>query len=96
MAELKERYVFDWHRMFAEDKPHVEYCITDICDRNCKSCSHLAPLAKKANFVSREEFTRVVKLMRNLIPDAHTFWLTGGEPTLHPDYIKLLKILREV
>ena len=96
MSRLFERYLFDWRRIFINDGYHIEYSITDICNRRCKSCSHLAPLAKKANFVSREEFTRVVKLMRNLIPDAHTFWLTGGEPTLHPDYIKLLKILRDV
>ena len=96
MAELKERYVFDWHRIFAEDKPHVEYCITDICDRNCKSCSHLAPLAKEANFVGTEEFTRVVTIMRRVLPDVHTFWLTGGEPTLHPEHMKLLAILREI
>lgn len=39
---------------------------------------------------------RVVGIMRRVVPDAHTFWLTGGEPTLHPKFISLLKALREI
>ena len=96
MAELTKPYIFDWHRIFAKDRHHIEYCITDICNRACKSCSHLAPLARKANFVGREEFARTVKIMRKVLPDVHTFWLTGGEPTLHPEYTALLSVLREV
>lgn len=96
MFKLKEKYIFDWHRIFAKDNYHIEYSITDICNKKCKACSHLAPLAKNSNFVTEDEFIRVVKHMKKLVPDAHTFWLTGGEPTLHPDYIKFLQILREI
>lgn len=96
MSELLQKYDFDWYRIRFCDPYHIEYCITDICNRNCVSCSHLAPLAKKPNFVSEDEFTRVVGIMRRIVPDAHTFWLTGGEPTLHPHFISLLKILRDI
>lgn len=92
---LLKPYKFDWHRIQYEDHYHIEYCVTDICNRNCASCSHLAPLARQPNFVSVEEFTRVIKIMRTLIPEAHTFWLTGGEPTLHPEFMRLLKIARK-
>lgn len=88
-------YIFDWKRIQSEDAYHIEYSITDICNRNCACCSHLAPLAKSPAFVEVEEFRRVVKIMRKVIPDAHTFWLTGGEPTLHPEFVMLLQILRE-
>lgn len=94
MFELKERYEFDWRRIQFDDAYHIEYCITDICDRNCVSCSHLAPLAVSPNFVGRAEFERVVGILREIVPDAHTVWLTGGEPTLHPEYLTLLGILR--
>lgn len=94
MSILKERYVFDWKRIQFEDNYHIEYSVTDICNRNCKGCSHLAPLAKNPNFVSVEEFERVIKIMRKCVPDAHTVWITGGEPTLHPQYMSLLSILR--
>lgn len=92
MKKLKKPYIFDWHRIRYEDSWHIEYSITDICNRNCRSCSHLAPLAFAPEFVSEEEFTRVCKILRRLLPDTHTFWLTGGEPTLHPVFLRLLEI----
>lgn len=95
MCKLSNPYAFDWHRIQFEDPYHIEYCITDICNRNCASCSHLAPLAKNPNFVKVEEFTSVTGIMKKLIPDAHTFWLTGGEPTLHPEFMRLLQVVRE-
>lgn len=95
-TELKERYVFDWKRIQNEDNYHIEYSITDKCNRNCGYCSHLAPLAKNANFVTEQEFGRVVNIMHRLVPDAHTFWLTGGEPTLHPKFMRLLEIACEI
>lgn len=96
MSRLKERYIFDWDRIFQKDAVHVEYSITDICNRSCRACSHLAPLAKHPNFVTADEFRRVTSILRRCIPDIHTFWLTGGEPTLHSDFMQLLKIAREV
>jgi len=96
MAELTERYKFDWNRIFGQDAFHIEYSITDICNRNCAACSHLAPLAKLPNFVTTEEFTKVISLLQKAIPNIHTFWLTGGEPTLHPEFMRLLKIAREI
>lgn len=96
MNRLKERYVFDWNRIYGKDGYHIEYSVTDICNRNCAACSHLAPLAKEANFVSAEEFARVTAVLQKCIPEAHTFWLTGGEPTLHPEFMRLLKIAREI
>lgn len=95
MPELTKPYIFDWKR--CEDVPYIiEYSITDICNRNCTACSHLAPLAKIPNFVDVDEFIKVTDIMRKLIPDAHTFWLTGGEPTLHPQFMQFLNILREI
>ena len=96
MSRLTERYKFDWNRIYGKDGYHVEYSITDICNRNCIACSHLAPLAKRANFVSAEEFARVTGILHKCLPDIHTFWLTGGEPTLHPDFTGLLKISRGI
>ena len=95
MAKLTSRYNFDYRRILFEDGYHIEYSITDICNKNCAGCSHLAPLAKKPNFVDIEEFSRVVAVMQKVIPKAHTVWLTGGEPTLHPKFITLLDTVRQ-
>ena len=96
MKELKEIYKFDWNRILNNDALHIEYSITDVCNRSCKSCSHLAPLAKEANHVSIEEFERITEILHKCLPDIHTFWLTGGEPTLHPRFKRLLEIAREI
>ncbi len=93
---LGKRYSFDWDRIQCEDPYHIEYSITDICNRNCGCCSHLAPLAKRPNFVSAEEFAEKTEILHGLIPDAHTFWLTGGEPTLHPRFMRLAEIARNI
>ena len=92
---LRERYVFDWNRILREDGWHIEYSVTDVCNRSCAACSHLAPLAKRENFVGVAEFARTVKILAARIPDAHTFWLTGGEPTLHPHFLRLLALACE-
>ncbi len=92
---LKEKYVFDWKRMFKNNEYHIEYSIIDICNKKCISCSHLSPIAKEANCVNIDEFRRIIKIIKRLIPNPDGFWLTGGEPTLHPNLIELLSILRE-
>lgn len=94
--KLLKRYQFDCRRIEFEDAFHIEYCITDICNRNCAACSHLAPLAKSPNFVTCEEFEKNVVILHKLLPEAHTFLLTGGEPTLHPKFIPLLEIAAKV
>lgn len=93
---LRERYSFDWNRIYGKDGYHVEYSVTDICNRNCIACSHLAPLAKRSNYVSAEQFEHFMRLLHSALPDIHTFWLTGGEPTLHPQFVRLLAIAREI
>ena len=94
--KLAARYDFDWERIRDKDTYHIEYSITDICNRNCACCSHLAPLALKDNFVNEKEFEKVVRILHAAAPDTHTFWLTGGEPTLHPRFTALLEITRNI
>ncbi len=91
---LTNRYNFDCKRIQNDDSYHIEYCITDICDRNCAACSHLAPLAVYPNFVGCDKFERDIKILNKILPDIHTFWLTGGEPALHPQFLNLLDISR--
>lgn len=89
-------YEFNRSKIIEHPIHQIEYSITDICNKNCKACSHFAPLAKQANFVNVKDFENEIKILHNIIPDAHTFWLIGGEPTLHPELMQLLKILRKI
>lgn len=89
-------YFFNHEEIIKHPLHQIEYSIIDICSRNCKSCSHFAPLAKRANAVSKGEFIKNTQILHSLIPDVHTFWLIGGEPTLHPNYLQLLNELRQI
>lgn len=89
-------YIFDHAEIIRHPLHQIEYSIIDTCNRNCRSCSHFAPLAKNANMASVEEFITNTELLHNILPDVHTFWLIGGEPTLHPHYTDMLKELRKI
>lgn len=89
-------YKFNRAEITSHPLHQIEYSIIDICNKNCKACSHFAPLAIEPNLVGIEEFIENAKILHKLIPDVHTFWLIGGEPTLHPQYLLLLKELRSI
>ena len=74
----------------------LEFSITDACNRNCKGCSHFAPLAKKPNFVKAEDFEKDLRALKQarIIPDS--LWLIGGEPTLHKELTLLLAIAKNI
>lgn len=89
-------YIFNHREIINHPLHQLEFSITDICNRNCRSCSHFAPLARNANMVDGRDFVKFTKILRRVIPDVHTFWLIGGEPTLHPQYLQLLSALRSI
>ena len=88
-------YKFNQIEIINHPLHQIEYSIIDNCNKNCKSCSHFAPLAKQPNKVSVEEFIENTKILHGIIPDVHTFGLIGGEPTLHPQYLEILKGIEE-
>lgn len=87
---------FNRFEVFGHPLHQLEYSIIDSCNKNCKSCSHYAPLAKSKNAISIEEFKKNTELLHKIIPDVHSFWLIGGEPSLHPQYIDILYELRKI
>lgn len=89
-------YKFDYEEIIKHSLHQIEFSIIDTCNRNCKSCSHFAPLAKQDNEISASDFVKQIEILHSLIPDVHTFWLTGGEPTSHPEYLVLLEKLRKI
>lgn len=83
---MKQYFAFQWH-------------ITDECDQRCKHCYIFSGDACKKidsmnwkqmqdTFYNCLDFCRVY----NRFP---YFYITGGDPILHPDFWKLLKLLHE-
>lgn len=73
----------------------MEIHIVDHCNLNCAGCNHFSPLAKPW-YISEQEFITQLTLLKNNIPTVKELLLLGGEPLLHPNFIKLCEIARNI
>jgi len=71
---------------------HIEYEIVDHCNLACENCSHFSYLKPK-KFVSLDNFEADLKAITNKFT-LNRFTLIGGEPTLHPKLIELIKLAK--
>ncbi len=83
---MKQYFSFQWH-------------ITDVCDQRCKHCyifsgSDDKPLVSMTWEQMRDTFYNCLDFceMYDRLP---YFYITGGDPILHPDFWRLLKLIRE-
>src|SRR5262245_51969295 len=66
--------------------------ITSACDLDCPMC-YVHNKNEDAFFMSRDEFARVIDhLVEGADGDLDLINLTGGEPTLHPEIVDLIRI----
>ena len=83
---MKPYFSFQWH-------------ITDDCDQRCKHCYIFSENACKA--IESMNFAQMQKTLENCLDFCKTFgrqpyfYITGGDPILHPDFWKLLALLHE-
>lgn len=73
----------------------VEIHVVDHCNLNCANCNHFSPLAKPW-FISIEDFTTQIMLLKNNISSIKELLILGGEPTLHPQLGELCQIARQL
>jgi len=70
--------------------------VVEHCNLNCWGCDHCAPLAEEY-FLGINEFERDMGRLAELAKDSGgvgTIKLMGGEPLLHPDILKFIKVTR--
>ena len=83
---MKPYFSFQWH-------------ITDDCDQRCKHCYIFSENACKA--IESMNFGQMQRTLENCLDFCKTFgrqpyfYITGGDPILHPDFWKLLALLYE-
>ena len=82
---MKQYFSFQWH-------------ITDECDQRCKHCYIFSEdNCKKLDSMTWEQMQ---KTFDNCLDFCRThgrlpyFYITGGDPILHPDFWKLLELLK--
>lgn len=75
---------------------YLEIAIIESCNLNCKGCSHFSPLARAEDLESAEEYWRDMKRLHELFPKIHKIRILGGEPLLHPEWIRIIQITRSI
>lgn len=72
-----------------------EINLVDHCNLSCQMCDHFSQLSDKW-FINVETLRKDITRMGELFDhDIAAISLLGGEPTLHPDIIECMKIVRE-
>lgn len=70
--------------------------ICDHCNLNCKGCDHFSPIADE-RYVTLERIKCDLEQMKYILgEDLELISIMGGEPLLHPDLIKIIKITRNI
>ncbi|MHC1592041.1 MAG: radical SAM protein [Candidatus Helarchaeales archaeon] len=79
----------DVERVFAHLRPKwsVIFEVTNDCNLRCPFCYVIREKRLKRTHVSLEDFEKVLKIYKPLY-----LQMTGGEATIHPEFIKLIKI----
>lgn len=75
---------------------YLEVAVTEICNLNCKACSHFSPLAEPEDQLTFAEFQADMKRIHEFFPIIDTIRLLGGEPLLHQDVFEMAKHTREL
>lgn len=73
--------------------PRLINCfVTEACNFKCPMCHVVTSRQKNQSHLSFSDFKKVVAESKHFSP---SFQLAGGEPLLHPDIIKMTKLLDE-
>lgn len=76
---------------------NIDYHIIDRCNLNCQACNHFCPLIPATDECkSIEQITADLMLLSKLKNEFISLSILGGEPTLHPELSKILRIARQI
>ncbi len=85
-------YTSEEHKNIAMSK--VELDLTYRCDRHCVACSRCCAALPREDSLSLADVELFIKETKELDKKWRTIGLYGGEPTLHPDLLEILELLR--
>lgn len=68
--------------------------ITSVCNLDCPIC-YTINNNKEPFHISKEEFSKILEVMKVNDPDRKIINLTGGEPTLHPDLPGIVRLCHQ-
>lgn len=94
MTEYNKRTIAEQLKPRPIEEMTFEINLADHCNLSCQMCDHYSQLSEE-NFVNMETFEKDLLQMGKLYNHrAGAITLLGGEPLLHKEIIKCLKIVR--
>lgn len=91
---INSRKEIFWLRQGKSFMPHLETHVTDICNLNCKGCSHFSNLCKEPSIYNLQQFQKDLQRIDECF-DVIRFRLMGGEPFLVENISNFVKIARD-
>jgi hypothetical protein len=80
-------------RTFSPNLKKIEMDITYDCNLSCRSCNRSSPQAPSKNGMKIEQIEAFIQESKTLNVKWELINILGGEPTLHPDFLSMIKIL---
>ncbi|MBO5868082.1 MAG: radical SAM protein [Oscillospiraceae bacterium] len=74
----------------------VEMHLSDVCNLNCRGCTHFANIEKEPNFPTLEEFGKDLRRLNALFDGIKMLRVMGGEPLKNPRFLEYLQLAREI
>jgi len=74
---------------------HIEIHVTEHCNLKCKYCSHFSSIAQEEYYNIKKYQKDIKRLSKITKGNIKNIQLLGGEPLLHPEINKIIKITRK-
>jgi hypothetical protein len=108
MKEIKNRYIAkimtsknytskniieNGRRDFLPNYNNIEIDILYKCNLKCESCNRSSAQVNSKDYISIEQINKFIEESISLKKSWNLINILGGEPTLHPDFLKIVDII---
>ncbi|TXJ35243.1 radical SAM protein [Brachyspira pilosicoli] len=93
MIEFDEKDII-YHGDYRDDLLSINLAITSYCNYQCSyCCAEMPPVNNNAAFIDYETIINVIDRFFLFNKNEYFIILTGGEPTIHPQFLDILNYL---
>lgn len=84
------------HGDLEDDYLYISWGLTEFCNYQCSyCCAYAIHLDKQSLFIPLNETKEIIDKLFLLNKDKYIFTIAGGEPTLHPYFLDIIKYMND-